>query len=1035
MSQPKNFAQSANTHLQSSAAEPLRSAQPGGLAPQFQTQQHQSVGNNRLTSALPTENPLASSQVMRLEEAFAAATNPTQPTLAQSLQNRAPSWLRQGIQGMQQWLGKGHEAVVSPLPQTQGPLIGIIDTGFAPGQHGHQMLQTIQGGNPEATILLAGGIGKGTWADSLTKFVDTAKATGQTRAVVNASFDLTQKNPDGSITTRQELTAQEKAALNYARENGVLVVASAGNEGKAMSALGRASGLSDNLIVVGNAEGNDRAAYSSYGKGLDFLFANGSDRSAGTSASAAKTTQTIAQIWAANPNLTPQQVVQTLEATAIDLQKPGWDNGSGLGIVNPEAALHYAATVAPPPEWMAQMGFTQPANNLGTPTWNGSGGAVATERSNRNLRRAAGKIFNIPALPKRRISGAAKAVGRAATAAVRNNPRPSSGPRPRISRAAKAIGRAATAAVRNNPRPSSGPRPRISRAAKAVGRAATAAVRNNPRPSSGPRPRGSGFANASTGGSTALRGYIRLPGRQNPKGSGVAGAIAGGAVALGNRLPLIGGKLTGRFRSGNAIARAQRVTKQIEKSPSSSSLIRGVFNPSLNVSSLTGRSPSSAGTSSFNLRQPRTSVTRQSIPGFSQHTLVGLSVMSTPPGVIQGMREGVDSLVQDFQSSVQGIGNALNNPAQALQDLKTTVGTTVQAIREDPVGVGREVVNSVVEPYADDWNNGRYDEVAGRGIVDLATSLIPGGAAARILRPLVRQTGRGGRGPAASPPPTPGGAAPRPRPAPQPSTGGSGLGSGPNSSSPGRAPSSGRAPGPQPPNSPRGRGPAAPNPSGRAPNRSGAAPGPRPARPPIGGNGRGPGSSSSPRGSEPPTPGGSPVNPSRPQQDPPAQNPPPAAGRPSPHPVNPSRRANSGGGGPRTRLHPRQPQVNANQPESNRIPEPVGAPRNLPAPNPQRDLPLGAVGGSSRLDGAGSANLPRGAEARSQNNGPVGRGPDSSDSPGGAPNPSGGSPGPSPAPQPSTGGSGPGSGSNSFPPGRALSLGGAPGPQPPTSPS
>ncbi|HEY9734735.1 MAG TPA: S8/S53 family peptidase, partial [Trichocoleus sp.] len=462
----QNVAQSASTSLQSSAADSLRGSQSGSLAPNLQTQpHHQSLGNHRLSSALPTENPLASPQVMPLEAAFAAATQPNQMTLAQSLQNRAPGWLKQGLQGMQQWLGTGREAAASSVSQPQGLLIGIIDTGFAPGQHGHQMLQTIQSGNPEATILLADSVGKGTWADSLTKFVDTAKATSQTRAVVNASFDLTQKNPDGSITTRQELTAQEKAALNYARENGVLVVASAGNEGGAMSALGQTSWLSDNLIVVGSAEGNDRTSYSSYGKGLDFLFGGNPNSGAGTSTSAAKTTQTIAQIWAANPNLTPQQVVQTLEATAIDLQKPGWDAASGLGIVNPEAALHYAATVAPPLEWMAQMGFTQPANNLGTPTWNGSGGAVATERSNWNLRRAAGKIFNIPALPKRRISGAAKAVGRTATAAVRNNPRPSSGPRPRISGVAKAVGRAAATAVRNNPRPSSGPRPRISGAA------------------------------------------------------------------------------------------------------------------------------------------------------------------------------------------------------------------------------------------------------------------------------------------------------------------------------------------------------------------------------------------------------------------------------------------------------------------------------------------------------------------------------------------------------------------------------------------
>ncbi|MBW4458769.1 MAG: S8 family serine peptidase [Nodosilinea sp. WJT8-NPBG4] len=379
----QNFAQSAGTDLQSSASKSLRNAQAVSLASQFQPQRHQGLDTNRLTSALPTQNSLASPQVMRLEDAFAAAVNPTQPTLTQSLQKLAPGWLRQGIQELQQRFGNGHEAAVSPLPQSQGPLIGIIDTGFAPGQHGNQMLKTIQNGNPEATILLADSVGKGTWADSLTQFVDTAKATGQTRAVVNASFDLTQKNPDGSITTRQELTAQEKAALNYARENGVLVVASAGNEGKAMSALGQASGLSDNLIVVGSAEGNDRASYSSYGNGLDLVTDVGA---AGTSLAAAKVTGAIANIWSANPELSGQQVNQILTATATDLKTPGRDTETGAGLLNSTAAINLAKMITPETRQFSGAQLIQQVNgSFNNTPWISTDGTVASERTNREF--------------------------------------------------------------------------------------------------------------------------------------------------------------------------------------------------------------------------------------------------------------------------------------------------------------------------------------------------------------------------------------------------------------------------------------------------------------------------------------------------------------------------------------------------------------------------------------------------------------------------------------------------------------------------
>ncbi|NJK51887.1 MAG: S8 family serine peptidase [Leptolyngbyaceae cyanobacterium SU_3_3] len=206
------------------------------------------------------------------------------------------------------------------------PLVGVIDSGFGANEHGSKVVEAIQKENPQAQIWKGGGVGAGDGLKSLVEFVDTAKATGHTQAVANLSFDLTEVHPDGSISTRSQLTAEEQSALTYARDNGVLVVASSGNQGGAMSALGQASQPSDNLIVVGAANGQDRAVYSSYGQGLDLVAEGGS---AGTSLAAAKVTGTIANIWNANPGLNDRQVSQILAATSTDLKTPGWDTETG----------------------------------------------------------------------------------------------------------------------------------------------------------------------------------------------------------------------------------------------------------------------------------------------------------------------------------------------------------------------------------------------------------------------------------------------------------------------------------------------------------------------------------------------------------------------------------------------------------------------------------------------------------------------------------------------------------------------------------
>ncbi|MGI0486364.1 S8 family serine peptidase [Pantanalinema rosaneae CENA516] len=311
-------------------------------------------------------------------------------------------------------------------PLSHQPFIGVIDTGFAannpdidysrlilgydwvgndnnpllqPGEgseHGTHVLGIIgatqnnnfgiDGINDDAPIWVGRAIGSGQWANSLTEFVDAARESGQPNAVVNLSLDLTQINPDGSITTRYELTPTEWAALEYARQNNVLVVVAAGNDGGVMSALGQASQMFDNLITVGAADGYNRAEYSSYGYGLDIMafggsaeggifstVADGIGTMAGTSVATAQVTGAISQVWAANPGLSYRQVIDLIKSTAQDLGAAGFDLETGAGLLNVAAAISFAKITQPEAYLTPDIPIPE--------TWSGAGRVTPTERA------------------------------------------------------------------------------------------------------------------------------------------------------------------------------------------------------------------------------------------------------------------------------------------------------------------------------------------------------------------------------------------------------------------------------------------------------------------------------------------------------------------------------------------------------------------------------------------------------------------------------------------------------------------------------
>ncbi|MEG3926057.1 MULTISPECIES: DUF4114 domain-containing protein [unclassified Microcoleus] len=242
------------------------------------------------------------------------------------------------------------DEAISLLPSdAKQPKVGFID--FTEGEHVQRVTSAFSSINSLAKYDTFT-VNRGDWAEQLRRFVDGVKANGENRAIANLSFDLSQLDDIG-ITTRYELTPEEQAAIQYARENNVLLVVSAGNTGGVMSALGAASKIFDNIITVGAVDQfESKTDYSAYGDGLDLMapggsWANDPNAFVGTSRSASYVTAAASLVWAANPALSLTQVKQLLIDTAADLNTPGWDKETGAGLVDVKSAIDRALSMEP----------------------------------------------------------------------------------------------------------------------------------------------------------------------------------------------------------------------------------------------------------------------------------------------------------------------------------------------------------------------------------------------------------------------------------------------------------------------------------------------------------------------------------------------------------------------------------------------------------------------------------------------------------------------------------------------------------------
>ncbi len=149
-----------------------------------------------------------------------------------------------------------------------------------------------------------------------------------------------------SLYARVDPPSFVRHAIRNAVKHGVLVITIAGNEGSRVKAFGR---LPD-VITVGAVDRNRiPAPFSSRGPEVD-LAAPGVDvisvvpggapvSSSGTSFAAPHVAGTAALLWALDKRLSPEGVLEILQATAEDVGPPGKDEATGFGLVNAAAAV------------------------------------------------------------------------------------------------------------------------------------------------------------------------------------------------------------------------------------------------------------------------------------------------------------------------------------------------------------------------------------------------------------------------------------------------------------------------------------------------------------------------------------------------------------------------------------------------------------------------------------------------------------------------------------------------------------------------
>jgi len=197
------------------------------------------------------------------------------------------------------------------------------------------------GGAPQATVVpvrVLGANGSGSMSDVISGIYWAADPTRGDAAVINLSLG-------GSPSTALQ------AAVQYAVDQGVVVVAAAGNDGLSSGSLypGGYASIEGVLAVASTDASNNRSSFSTVAA-YDSISAPGSGiwstiptstwgLKSGTSMATPFVAAAAALVKAACPAYSPAQVETRLESTAQDLGTPGPDTSFGAGLVRPDLAV------------------------------------------------------------------------------------------------------------------------------------------------------------------------------------------------------------------------------------------------------------------------------------------------------------------------------------------------------------------------------------------------------------------------------------------------------------------------------------------------------------------------------------------------------------------------------------------------------------------------------------------------------------------------------------------------------------------------
>lgn len=137
-------------------------------------------------------------------------------------------------------------------------------------------------------------------------------------------------------------------AVNFAKSNGVAVVAAAGNDGMSTSAVSYPAAHESTIAVAATTSLDTRAPFSTIGDYVDIaapgmgilsLWGKGGESNqSGTSMSTPFVAGTIALVMS-HKKVNPLQAAEIVLKTATDIESPGKDSATGLGLVDPLAAL------------------------------------------------------------------------------------------------------------------------------------------------------------------------------------------------------------------------------------------------------------------------------------------------------------------------------------------------------------------------------------------------------------------------------------------------------------------------------------------------------------------------------------------------------------------------------------------------------------------------------------------------------------------------------------------------------------------------